>query len=403
MKKPFGQKIAVLALAGVLLAALPALSQIRYHDEVFSQFTMTGSIQFGTAPNIFSQQEKLRLDLYQPTGDTAPLRPAIIFIHGGSWSMGGRGEMAAWCETFARRGYVTATADYRTGIWKPTYNYIFEAGLRSCQDVKAAVRWLRANAATYRIDPRQIFLGGSSAGSMTALIVAYLDNDEIPAGIDTVKWGNVEGNSGNAGFSSEVQGVLNYCGAIFDTLWIDAGEPAVASFHGKADPIVPYETFKSPDFGIVLSGSAPITRTALRLGITTDLAGIPDMGHGVNSTAMMDSLINFERDFLFKLVSSNVSVQRDPDARPHSPSLRQNYPNPFNAATTLRFSLAHDADASLTVCAIDGRRISVLAKGRLSAGEHTVRWQADDLPSGVYMIVLEAEGLRQTRKIALVK
>lgn len=54
-----------------LLPALtvPAISQVRYYDEIFPEVTLTGSIQFGSAPSIYSSSEKLRLDLYQPTGD----------------------------------------------------------------------------------------------------------------------------------------------------------------------------------------------------------------------------------------------------------------------------------------------------------------------------------------------
>ena len=388
-----------------LLPALtvPAISQVRYYDEIFPEVTLTGSIQFGSAPSIYSSSEKLRLDLYQPTGDVEMLRPAIVFIHGGGWSGGQRNEMQPWCQTFARRGYVTVTIDYRTGIWKPTFAYTFEAGLRANQDVRAAVRWLRANAALYRIDARRIFLGGASAGSMAALLAAYLDDDEIPAGVDTVKWGNAEGRSGSPGFSSQVQGVLNYCGAILDTLYMDAGEAAVASFQGMADPLVPFGSAKSPDFGFVIHGSAPITRTAQRLGITTALAGIPDMGHGVPDQAMMDSLIRFERNFLYLLISTRVGVERLEQKQPNSLGLLQSYPNPFNAGTTIRYSLPRESEAALAVHAVDGRRIALLEQGRRSAGEHTVYWQAGELATGVYIVSLQADGLTLSRRVLLIK
>jgi acetyl esterase/lipase len=403
MTSPKCGKAAALIAALLLLLTAFSGAQTRYYDEVFTTFTQTSSIQYGAAPSIYSASEKLRLDLFEPAGDTELQRPAILFMHGGSWIGGQRSEMQPWCETFARRGYVCATIDYRTGIWKPTFNYTFEAGLRASQDIKAAVRWMRAHAAQYRINPKQIFLGGSSAGSMAALLAAYLDNDEIPAGIDTVKWSNAEGVSGSPGYSSEVQGVLNYCGALIDTLYMDAGEPAVACFHGMSDPIVPYESAKSPDFGIVLSGSHPISRTAQRLGITSALAGIPGMGHGVPDQAMMDSLIRFERSFLYLLVSTQVGVEQLRTEQPAGFVLSPNYPNPFNAATRLRYELPQAAEVELALYALDGRRVALLATGRQSPGRHEVLWQADGMASGIYTVVLRANGLMQTRKVALVK
>ena len=117
-------------------------------------------------------------------------------------------------------GYVVASITYRLGI---PINFELEESLteavwRATHDAKAAVRYFRADAAgnnTYRIDPEEIYMGGSSAGGFIALHHAYLDEEsEIPALINQTEagmGGGLEGESGNAGFSSAVKGIVEYC------------------------------------------------------------------------------------------------------------------------------------------------------------------------------------------------
>ncbi|HTY39083.1 MAG TPA: alpha/beta hydrolase, partial [Bacteroidota bacterium] len=259
----------------------------RYRDIVFSNVTVTSSIQYGSNINIDGSTATLLLDLYQPANDTVKLRPLVICIHGGSLISGTRNDMITFCNDFAQRGYVAVTIDYRLGIQDPKgVTTILEALLRGVQDAKAAVRFLRSKAAQYRIDTTQIFIEGSSAGSMVADHYAYWGQSEIPPEVNQAKWGNIEGSSGTPGYSSAIKGIINYCGAILNPAWINAGDIPVANFHGLMDGIVPPDSGVSSDFGIAMFGGVAISRRALQLGIYNQGAFFPNMGHGGNEDSL---------------------------------------------------------------------------------------------------------------------
>ena len=297
----------VLAIMFALISVNETYADTRYKDIVFPSATVTKNIQFGSNLGIGGTNTALLLDLYEPANDTLRSRPLVICIHGGSLIVGDRGEMTPFCTDFARRGYVAATIDYRVGIEDPKgVRTILEALLRGVQDAKAAVRFFRSKAAQYRIDTSQIFIEGSSAGSMVAVHYAYWNQDEIPPDVNQAKWGNIEGASGNPGFSTAIKGIVNYCGAIIDPTWIDAGEVPVANFHGLLDPVVPPDSGVSGDFNIKMYGGVAISRIATQLGIYNQGAFFPAMGHGGNE----DSLRVFGSNFLYSLmVLSSASPQ----------------------------------------------------------------------------------------------
>src|SRR4051794_16962752 len=107
--------LATLLLALGLLLASPASASTRYRDQVFSQFTKKTDIVYGVAPDGNGQPEKLKLDLYQPKGDTISKRPVVIWVHGGGFSSGDKSDdkIVDLSERFARKGYVTASINYR--------------------------------------------------------------------------------------------------------------------------------------------------------------------------------------------------------------------------------------------------------------------------------------------------
>lgn len=144
-----------------------------------------------THPNLVYARygdRELTLDLYQPK-TTGPLRPAIVCIHGGGWFKGDRSSMSNLAMAFASRGYVAVTISYRlSGEAK------FPAAI---QDAKAAVRWLRAEATTYGVDPEKIGVAGLSAGGHLAALLA------TSGGV-----AELEGEGGHADQSSAVQACL---------------------------------------------------------------------------------------------------------------------------------------------------------------------------------------------------
>lgn len=126
---------------------------------------------------------------------------------------------------------------------------------------------------------------------------------------------------------------------------------------------------------------------------------------------MRDPGLNFkkveETDYsrFFVRISSTGQLgmfERDNES-PDSIELKQNYPNPFNPSTTVIFYLPNSTHVKIGVYNVVGQQVGVLVDDRLSAGEHTVVWNAMDMPSGVYIVQLEAGNTVETRKITLIK
>lgn len=224
--------VAVLA-AGCDLQKVPPPGDapLRYRDAVFSDVTVTSGIPFGHAVTQTGQDQTLLLDLYTPTGDTATARPAIVWIHGGGFSQGTRTspELVQEATAMAQKGYVNVSIDYRlvaTGCPGTDLAACLTEIVDAKHDAQAAVRWLRANAATYGIDPTRIVAAGTSAGAITALNVGY--------GAEDV------GDSGNPGYDSTVKAAVSLSGQRILTR-ANPGEAAALLFHGTADPIIPYQ------------------------------------------------------------------------------------------------------------------------------------------------------------------
>ena len=136
--------------------------------------------------------QHLQLNLARPKNATGAL-PAVLCIHGGGFRAGNRDGNNALCLNLVQRGFVAATVSYRLA---PKYQ--FPAAVH---DVKAAVRWLRANAAKYQINPARIGVTGDSAGGHLAQFLG------VTAGVP-----EFEGDGGNAGQSSRVACVVNRYG-----------------------------------------------------------------------------------------------------------------------------------------------------------------------------------------------
>ena len=225
--------VALVVLAGACdlqLLTPEGPGPMRYRDEVFGAVTTTSGITYGSAVSQTGVTQSLALDLYRPTGDTLTERPAIIWVHGGSFKFGSRTspEIVDEATTFAKKGYVTVSISYRlstNGCTNPATAECLEAIADAREDAQAAVRWLRANEATYGIDTTRIAIGGSSAGAITALNVGY--GPETP------------GSSGNPGYPSDVRAAVSLSGARVLTT-PNPGEAAALLFHGTADPLVPY-------------------------------------------------------------------------------------------------------------------------------------------------------------------
>jgi lysophospholipase L1-like esterase/pimeloyl-ACP methyl ester carboxylesterase len=257
----------------------------RYKTDLFTNIDSLIDIPYGEAINLKGENEKLLLNLFMPPAiDTVKNRPLVIFIHGGGFRNNNKSSSISnkLGISLGKKGYVVASIDYRLGIATSNTNKDYhEAMYRAQQDARAAVRFFRKNASKYGIDEDQIFLAGSSAGSMTALAVAYMDQHEIPADIDQNKWGKLEGNGGSDGYSSKVQGVFNLWGSIIDYRWISKGDAPLYNSAGLADLTVPYDS--SYDYHSFKYGPSILYQHCLRLGIPTAWRPFYNAGHTLNN------------------------------------------------------------------------------------------------------------------------
>jgi len=106
-------------------------------------------------------------------------------------------------------------------------------------------------------------------------------------------------------------------------------------------------------------------------------------------------------DSLYYWIWTGVDEPADP--LPRAFALAQNHPNPFNPATTIEYALPEDARVRLEVYDVTGRRVARLLDERQAAGFKSLRWDAGDLPSGIYFYRIEAGDFRETRRMVLVK
>ena len=178
--------------------------------------------------------------------------PAIMYVYGGGWALGDvDDQFDATAIHMSAKGFVGATIEHRLA---PEFRFPAHV-----EDSKAAVRWLRANATTYSIDPDRIGVAGYSSGGNLAMMVGT-----------TSHLAEFEGDGGNPGFSSRVQAVAafagrsdlvqqpgrniieNYLGATFaenPDLWalaspithVGGGSPPFLLLHGTDDATVPYQ------------------------------------------------------------------------------------------------------------------------------------------------------------------
>jgi hypothetical protein len=98
-------------------------------------------------------------------------------------------------------------------------------------------------------------------------------------------------------------------------------------------------------------------------------------------------------------------AQKEMDLLPKSFAIEAIYPNPFNPATTIQYSLPEVANIRIQVFDVMGRQVATLFDGSQQAGQHRIQWQADSLPSGLYLLRISAPSLSQqlVRKITLIK
>jgi acetyl esterase/lipase len=238
-------------------------------------------------PNGFLPEEQhtamklaqLQMDIYTPPAtDTETARPLVIYLHTGNFlpaifngaALGDKKDSVAvnLCAQMAKRGYVVANVNYRTG-WNPLSEEedvrrgtLLAAVYRALQDTKTSVRFLRTQAASLGIDDTKILLFGQGSGGYVSQ--AYITLDEyseiaslpkfingttgLPYVLEAVD-GTLDGGPGAvrlsdplqlAGISSEVHMAMSLGGALADISWLEAGEAPMVAMNCVRDAAAPF-------------------------------------------------------------------------------------------------------------------------------------------------------------------
>ncbi|MCY3742333.1 MAG: alpha/beta hydrolase [Candidatus Poribacteria bacterium] len=208
MRKPAMQIIEILILILFFVATTLVLAQRRRSTEAMK--VPEGITAYRDIAYVTDGHERQKLDLYVP--DTGKNLPLVIWVHGGAWRGGNKKHYVPMA--YLNAGYAGASINYRL-----SQHAIFPAQI---EDVKAAVRWLRANAETYCLDPNRFAAWGSSAGGhLVAMLGTTGDVEAFEVGE-------------NLEVSSRVQGVVDYYGPT-DFLQMDAHRLPEGLVHDTPD------------------------------------------------------------------------------------------------------------------------------------------------------------------------
>jgi acetyl esterase/lipase len=232
---------------------------------------------------------KVMLDMYLPKNPPKGKIPCIITVHGGGWRSGDKNRFARFASKFAENGFAAACIGYRL---------MPEVKVPQCiEDAKASVRWVRANAKKYNIDPDRIGAFGGSAG---AHLVAMLGT--------SFKAEKLEGDGGNKGVSSRVHAVValatpadmtafgRFSGnaeeakLISPVTYVDKDTAKFLLIHSKGDRVVPHKQ------SILLQEE--LTKAGVPVQLTTIKGGGHAFWNGNSPTAqktVADSIAFFQK------------------------------------------------------------------------------------------------------------
>jgi hypothetical protein len=358
----------------------------RYKDMIFNNVTKTSNVTYST-----ENGTTLKMDIFEPTGDTELQRPVLIMAHGGSFTAGDKSESVcvSICNNFAKRGYVTASIQYRLGQTFQMLDsaYAIETVMKAISDGKSAIRFFRKDAATtntYRINPDFILAGGNSAGAVLFMHVIYIDSvNECPQNLRNIinANGGIEGNSGNDGYSSKLQGLINLAGGLNVPEFIGPGSGPSFNAQGTADVTVPYSCANAQ------GGITPVRLCGL--GVAQPLYDqflvrnrsiiYPGQGHcpWQNNAAMLNEIdtasANFFYDVQCDLSTSVLSLKETSEV-----SL---FPNPTSNEINVRSSMSI---SNISLFDNIGQLISLQ-----NIENGTAKINTSNLSKGIYYVKME--------------
>ncbi len=424
------------------------------------------NITYGWDTTYLGGVDTLRLDLFRPVGDGNAQRPLLIAVHGGAWIGGYRQDLWTMCHEAAQRGYVAATISYRLRhhvpdgisislgvdpcVYLPDSAELLRALFRAQQDLKGAIRHMKGRSALDSTNTCNVYLYGESAGAITSLTAAFLDEaDERPAACGALTaapepafllggchvtglplsaaqrsrpdLGPVDGDLEQNGHDARVAGIAAMYGGL-PTLgvtedWVQGTDtPAVFFYHQPCDAIVP-------------NGTRPLLRdisaycasgtwwSAHYPSWSGSHAVAPLLGErllaNVQDNTVCDWVLS-QFPFSFNCVNmgqngsfhyvNNAPAVRDSIFRSFSPLVIANEQSPCGASTmappsrpqpllfpvpaedVVHIRLAQNSMRTVTATLLDAVGRTVL-QARLTGGTGTIA--VGDLPSGSYLVVFD--------------
>jgi acetyl esterase/lipase len=364
----------------------------RFYDRLYAYDSM--EVVYTNVRNDYN-----KMDVFVPKGDSGTRRPLLLLAHGGGFTSGNKNTDAAvnhLCRTFAQRGFVTASIQYRL---TSAFNLIdsvvmMKTVLYAIYDAKAAVRYFVKDAATtnqFKVDTQLIFIGGSSAGAVLSIHYAYLDElNEVPSTlIDTiVARGGMEGDAGNPGYSSKVKAIIAMAGGINKTWWIGAQEEPALLIHGDQDRTVPYyfdQVYRLPPYNnftlVTLYGSGSIDTALNNRGIPHQLKTYWGYDHTPwdTSQSLRADIDTIARDFFYDILCNELALHSREPLK--NETLFSVYPHP--AANELIVKTHHSSVASIAIYNYIGQAVR---QERVQTPSSGFTLTVADLPNGIYSI-----------------
>jgi len=162
-------------------------------DELSKEIVGERNVIYTTLEKTKYGKRELHLDIFRPEKEGK--YPAVLLVHGGAWKTGNKSLLVPMAQMLAEKGFVAVSVEYQMVLEAP-----YPAAVHN---LKAAIRWMRANANKYSIDQDKIAVSGTSAGGQLASLVGLTNGME-----------HFEGSLGNNSFSSSVQAIIDIDGVI---------------------------------------------------------------------------------------------------------------------------------------------------------------------------------------------
>jgi len=320
---------------------------------------------------------QLQMDVYTPpASDTETERPLVIYLHTGNFlppifngaPLGDKQDSAAvnMCSQMAQRGYVVASVNYRTG-WNPLSadedtrrGTLLQAVYRALQDTKTSVRYMKANAANFGINPEKIVLLGQGSGGYVSQAYVTLDDyseiaslpkfinfsltPPLPYVLEAVD-GTLDGGPGAvrlsdplqlAGINADVQMGINLGGALADISWLEQGDAPMVAINCVRDAAAPFNEGTvivgvTGENVVDVHGANIFIQAANDFGNNDAFASIPD---GDVYTDAARALYGTTVDYIYA-TEPTMTIASTPEGlcpiiRPIGASLENNESNPWD-------------------------------------------------------------------------